>query len=708
MGNKVRRAAIAAGALVALVAPLATAASAVVINPATPRTGKLVQVGPIAEHGFPAWYRDSNGLRLEGCTTLDDPLCSAGADEVPNPDAPISFPDNFPGEHFYQLDNAALTLTNGVRATVDMNIEGAFANEEPVNGDQMVFGRVRIRFDAPAGQKFRITHPYGIDELTADDRNRVNFTEDTGTTAGAFGQVMNGRVGPFLKWDPAVAPAAPAGYVGDPGVLHRVVGSPYSTNFVRIEQIDPATGNVLGEVGFTDTFSVQGRYATNAGVDLNAVTYSAETDGRGVIDVYATSEPGQAIEVVGNPALGYATTPLRGDGNGHYYGRFPITGTAVPGTTVQVQNASDRPVPVKGMKMTDVVWVDQADYDADARTLTVKAHSSDKRSPAFTVDGFGTVTGTPFAGVAAPPHQVTVTSAGGGSTTAPIFGSGNQFLPPAPVAGATAAASGIVGQTVALSGSGSTGVITSYSWAQTAGPAVTINNANAASASFVPSAVGTYSFALTVAGPGGTSVPATVTIQVVGAVLPTANAGPDQTVIRGRGVTLDGSGSANAESYQWTQVSGPAVTLNGATTAKPTFTYPNQLLPAAPGPNATFVFDNAPLVFQLRVTNPAGSATRNVTIRPQADAFTGLTVRYRTGNNEWRIAGNTTLLAGQRVTAVLGSNLNGRVIGTPQTVDTTGAFSIRVTGPLPGAIRTVSLVSSTGAVQPAFNVNVTN
>src|ERR1700754_4455620 len=126
MGNRVRRAAIAAGALVALVAPLATAASAVVITPTTPRTGKLVQVGPIAEHGFPAWYRDSNGLRLEGCTTLDDPLCAAAADEVPNPDAPISFPDNFPGEHFYQLDNASLTLTNGVRATVDMNIEGAF------------------------------------------------------------------------------------------------------------------------------------------------------------------------------------------------------------------------------------------------------------------------------------------------------------------------------------------------------------------------------------------------------------------------------------------------------------------------------------------------------------------------------------------------------------------------------------------------------
>jgi hypothetical protein len=131
-------------------------------------------------------------------------------------------------------------------------------------------------------------------------------------------------------------------------------------------------------------------------------------------------------------------------------------------------------------------------------------------------------------------------------------------------------------------------------------------------------------------------------------------------------------------------------------------------MPATPGPNPAFVYNNAPIVLSLKVTNPAGVDTKTVTIRPQPDAFTGLAVRYRTGNNEWRITGNTTLLAGQRVTAVLGSTLTGTVIGTPQTVDATGAFSIRVTGPAPGAVRTVSLVSSTGAVQPAFAVNVTN
>ena len=41
------------------------------------------------------------------------------------------------------------------------------------------------------------------------------------------------------------------------------------------------------------------------------------------------------------------------------------------------------------------------------------------------------------------------------------------------------------------------------------------------------------------------------------------------------------------------------------------------------------------------------------------------------------------------------------------TVDAAGAFSVRVTGPLPGNIRTISLVSSTGGRILAAGVTVT-
>ncbi|MFI5492373.1 PKD domain-containing protein [Actinoplanes sp. NPDC051859] len=691
---------------VAVVAPIATTAAAVVVTPSAPRAGKLVQVGPIAEHGFPAWYRDSNNVRLEACTTLEDPLCSTLPDEVPNPDLPVSYPDNFPGEFFYQLAGADMTLTNGVRATIGMDLEGAWAAEEVREGDQMVFGRVRIRFDAPEGERYRITHPYGIDDIVAGDKG-VNMTEDIGTGAGAFGQALTSRIGPFLKWDPAVAPAAPAGYIGDPGTDHRVVGSPYNTNFVRIERLNPTTGAVQAQVGFTDLFSVQGKYATNSGVDLDQATYTVGPDGRGVIEVFATSEPGQIIEVVGNDTLGYRGARLRG-ANGRYYGRFPVTRAPAAGTQVEVVNSSDQPAMHKKRTVVDVVRIDSVAYNADAQTLSVTASSSDKAgNPALTVTGFGAL-GAPFTGVVAPPATITVTSAAGGTSTAPLIGSGQVFAPAAPVAAAVADTPAIIGQTVKLDGRTTTGEVDTYAWTQVSGPAVTLTNPSSALATFVPTAQGVYRFTLAVRGPGGTAVPVTVTVNVTASTGPRADAGPDQTAVRGRTVVLDGSRSTVSESYSWRQVSGPAVTLTGATTARPTFLYTAQAMPATPGPNAAFVFDNSPVVLELTVRNPAGISIDQVVVRPMAETLGGSAVRYRTGNNEWRISGTTSLTVGQRVTVVLGSTLTGRVIGTPATVDAAGAWSLRVTGPVPGTIRTVSIVTSTGAQQLAVPVNVTN
>jgi hypothetical protein len=288
-----------------------------------------------------------------------------------------------------------------------------------------------------------------------------------------------------------------------------------------------------------------------------------------------------------------------------------------------------------------------------------------------------------------------------------LAGTGALFLPPAPTAAAVADSRVIIGQTVTLDGSGSIGEVDSYEWTQTAGPAVTLTGANTAKATFVASEQGEYAFTLNVTGPGGVGVPTTVTVNVINAQPPRADAGANQTVVRGRTVALDGSASVIAETYSWRQVSGPAVALVGAASAKPTFVYPMQALPPAPGPNPAYVYNNSAVVLELTVTNPAGTSSSQVTIRPQAETISGVTARYRTGRNEWRVNGTTNLLAGQRVAVVLGSNLNGRVIGTTS-VDTTGAFSIRATGPVPGTVRTISIVSATGARILGAGVTVTN
>jgi hypothetical protein len=86
--------------------------------------------------------------------------------------------------------------------------------------------------------------------------------------------------------------------------------------------------------------------------------------------------------------------------------------------------------------------------------------------------------------------------------------------------------------------------------------------------------------------------------------VPVANAGTDKTVNTNTLVTLDGRASSDPDngpsplSYAWSQVSGPTVTLSGATTSQPTFT------PASTG---TYVF-------RLTVNDGAATATDDVQV----------------------------------------------------------------------------------------------
>ena len=61
----------------------------------------------------------------------------------------------------------------------------------------------------------------------------------------------------WLRWDPAVAPAPPAGFIGDAAVLHSVIGSPFGTNFFRVQ--GPGAGGPSGNDNSTDQFNLQGQ-----------------------------------------------------------------------------------------------------------------------------------------------------------------------------------------------------------------------------------------------------------------------------------------------------------------------------------------------------------------------------------------------------------------------------------------------------------------
>ena len=728
----------AAAGVAALAVPLGLVAHAAVVQPSAPRAGSLVQVGPIADHGFPSWYRDSNGIRLEGCWQTGDPLCEPLPDEIPNPDAPSTYPDNFPGEHFYQMADASLAA--GAAGTVDvvLNLEGAFATDLVIDGDQVVFGRVRIRAkDAPNGT-YRVTHPYGIDEFTITDGAGINSTEDIGIAPGAFGGALRSRIGPYLTWDTfgSTGPdAPPAGYIGDPAVPHKVKGSPYDTNLVRVEQKN-ATG-VWQTIGTTDLFNVQGRLARNGGVDVQQATYRTTADGTTVVEVFASSEAGEAIRLIA-PDLGYKGITLEEDDftveaggsshqEGHYYGRFAVKpGVAVTGgadaTKVVIQNAGDVPVSAKTVALSDVVTITDASYDGTS--LKVSASSSDPGA-ALTVRGYGPLTegSASFGDVDAPPHVITVTSNEGGSATVPLATSGPFTAPDLPVAAVVASPTRpIAGQPVTLDASGSLDA-TSFERTLVSKPALAdaIPALTGATPTFTPSRAGLYEFSVVAIGDSGRSPAQSISVQVVNPLaVVTARPGAAQTVPRGTNVTLDGSLSIGAASYKWEQIPNvegqviPAdhvVTLSSATAVKPTFRFPLMALPTAPGPNATYTAVAAtPLRFKLTVTGVDGTttSTAETVVRPAAETLTVNTARYRT-RGEWRVDGTSDIKAGQRVAIVVGSRFNtageptlasarGQVVGFA-TVDNLGAWSYVGPGPNPTTplvTTTVTVVSAQG------------
>jgi len=155
--------ALAAGLLAALCA-------------AAPAHAALTGVGPVVPRlGFPEWYQDESGLRVALCVENDDPFCTTTAPNAgPATVAADPAQSNFPDETFWWAAEALIDKrTVAVRARLVLAQEAAFADDTPAAGDQISFGRVRVRIEgAQPGAEYTVTHPYGTEHLTADSRGR--------------------------------------------------------------------------------------------------------------------------------------------------------------------------------------------------------------------------------------------------------------------------------------------------------------------------------------------------------------------------------------------------------------------------------------------------------------------------------------------------------------------------------------------------------
>ncbi|VVM90490.1 hypothetical protein PS862_03213 [Pseudomonas fluorescens] len=413
-----------------------------------------VDPGPYlpANGSFAAWYQDTHGRTLDLCLSKAVSSRAPGAPGAPSymcsllptpgvfDDAqPIVFPTNFPDEAFwFTADAQIVDAARGIDLSFGTAIEAAFAAEEPVEGDQLSFARVRIRIDVPTAGTYVVTHPYGVDVFNVDvpGRRAINMTRDIGIgSPKTYDGALRGDVGPFLRsvngpyTETNPLTGAAEQFIGDPNLEEAITGSPFNTNFVRIE----------GPNGLdlrTTLFSISGKLSTvvrPTPMITQRSTYSRKAGASAPIaqqDVFVMAPPPPATAAVtsSSPVLNMSEATT----TGNWYAQSAVNPT-LP-SIVQVTADNHVAIPTStpttlSMALTDLVVIQRAEYSLSSGQLTLVASTSDETSPpvltASSASGaaIGALSGegavkTLATGISPiPPSRVRVTSSNGGSDT---------------------------------------------------------------------------------------------------------------------------------------------------------------------------------------------------------------------------------------------------------------------------------------------------
>ena len=709
-----------------------------------------VDPGPytFATGKFPMWYQDNNQLSMELCqsraassrvpaSTPPAYMCTL----LPEPGVfddslPMVFPDNWPPEAFWFLAETAIP-NNGAGFGVDAyvaGIEAAFASENPVDGDQQSFARIRIRVNVPVAGTYTITHPYGVEtvNVTTPGRRAINITRDIGIGApGDFSGALNGALGPFLRSinGPYTEVNPDTGgvetFVGDPNLTEAVTGSPFNTNFLRIDGPSGA-GSIQ-----TNLFTVAGKVLDNrqqTQVAIDRATYRRTSAGVRA-EVFAKADSSstlcfrETVALLPGPPPTPCQTSLLGDNNGLFFGQRLGTGTLPSVVVVTATNpaGTTRPTAVSA-KLTDVVKIQTARYSWANHSLLIEATSTDEVAvPDMVAQGYGRLskTGTlqkiTVADLTQPPASVTVKSAAGGSDTEPVVVVGaapdtgeNQ----APLANAdTGSTSFGVPITLSLltndSDPDNNVPLTITALTQPAAGQGTVALSGTTSVVYTPPAVVTTPLTTTFTYKAQDSKglasanPATVTVNVAPNRPPTAVADSVATL----GVAIPINVLANDTDPEGNTPLGVA-SLTQPPAGRGTVSTDGTVITYTPPATVTTAFTTT-FTYIARDSFNAQSTPATVTVqvspRPAAETFTitTSTVQARSGGRfNWDFAGTSSVTTGNTITVQVTTPTGLVTLGTT-TVPVTGRWRLTLNNTLvvPSANPTATIRSSQGTVR---------
>jgi hypothetical protein len=267
---------------------------------ALPAQADLLDFGgtvDVAGEEFPLWYKDANMLMLQGCLD-DEDFCLAALEEE-NGEPIIEGLEFFYwlAETQIEFDAVPGAADNQGRARLIMALEGAIDEDEPVVFNEII---IRLRGLQPGGA-YTIIHPYGVienviaagvnDNLNAG-RIRLEIPPEH-PEEDFFIAALEGPIQKFLYSD-TLLPLGGNGdfFIGDPQFAdeltaaegHTVFGSPFGTNFFRVEGPGLPGGFIE-----TDFFTVVGKVFFNQNLPpLTRFDVAATKPGEAVlIDVLA-------------------------------------------------------------------------------------------------------------------------------------------------------------------------------------------------------------------------------------------------------------------------------------------------------------------------------------------------------------------------------------------------------------------------------------